>query len=214
MHLIIISPPDDRPEEPEVVSRILQHSTATFHLRKPGRTDGQIAGYLRQVNADLHRRIMVHGHPRLLARFDIKGVHFTERARKRDPQRLRQLRRDQPDGCLSSAFHRMADIPPHDGLFDYILLSPIFDSFSKPGYRGAFDPVKLRRFLSRTTHTVIALGGVDADRATVAASLGFGGIAVLGAVWAAPSSPEAAARQLTAACRAIKSRSVLNARAT
>lgn len=208
MHLIIISPPTDRRDEPKVVVRVLQQSSATFHLRKPGQTDRQIAEYLKQVPADLHRRIMVHGHPCLLAQFDLNGIHFREKARIRNLPHIRQLRHDHPGCCLSSAFHRIADIPESDGLFDYILLSPIFDSISKPGYRSAFDHSDLRPFLSRTEHTVIALGGLDAQRAVTAASLGFKGIAVLGAVWQTTSSPEKTARQFSAVCRAIETHPV------
>ena len=208
MHLIIISPPDGRRDEPEVVGRVLQQTSAVFHLRKPGQTDRQLADYLKQVPANLHRRIMVHGHPRLLAQFDLNGIHFTESARIGNLSRIRQIRHDHPDCCLSSAFHRIADIPESDGLFDYILLSPIFDSISKPGYRSAFDHSDLKRFLSRTELTVIALGGLDAQRAVTAASLGFKGIAVLGAVWQNAASPEKAARQLSAVCRAIETHPV------
>ena len=118
MHLIIISPPTDRRDEPKVVVRVLQQSSATFHLRKPGQTDRQIAEYLKQVPADLHRRIMVHGHPCLLAQFDLNGIHFREKARIRNLPHIRQLRHDHPGCCLSSAFHRIADIPESDGLFD------------------------------------------------------------------------------------------------
>jgi thiamine-phosphate pyrophosphorylase len=211
MHLIIISPPDDYPDEPKRVGKILQQSSALLHLRKPGQTARQIADYLNQVPTNLHRRIMAHGHPRLLAQFALYGIHFSEKARIDNLPLLRQLKRDHPGCCLSSAFHRIADIPKADGLFDYILLSPIFDSISKPGYRSAFDHSDLRRFLRRTEHTVIALGGLDTQRAVTAASLGFKGIAVLGAVWQAPFSPEKAVRQLSAACRAIGTHPVQHA---
>jgi thiamine-phosphate pyrophosphorylase len=195
MRLIIISPPGGIPDEPEVVCRILQQSSATFHLRKPGLSDRQLAGYLNQVPTALHRRIMVHGHPRLLAQFNLMGIHFTEKERTRHPQRLR----------LSSAFHRITDIPEHDGLYDYILLSPIFDSISKRNHHAAFDHADLKHFLSRTGHAVVALGGLNGQRAAAAASLGFKGIAVLGAVWRRPS-PEKAAVQLSAVCRGIELR--------
>lgn len=200
MRLIIISPPDDIPEEPEGVGRILRHTSATFHLRKPGHGEKKIADYLQQVPADLHRRIMVHGHPRLLDQFHLKGIHFTEKERMRDLQGPRQLRQDRPDCRLSTAFHRITDIPEADGLFDYLFLSPVFDSISKPGYPAAFNHADLKGLLSRTGHTVVALGGLDAQRAATAASLGFKGIAVLGAVWYAPFSPEKAARQLHTVC--------------
>ena len=185
-----------------MVCRILQQSSATVHLRKPGQTHRQIADYLKQVPVSYHPRIMVHGHPGLLGRFDLMGIHFSERERTHSLPRLRQLRLTQPGRRLSSAFHRITDIPEYDGLLDYILLSPIFDSISKPGYRAAFDPADLKRFLAWTGHTVIALGGLDATRAVAAASLGFKGIAVLGAVWQA-ISPEKAARQLSAVCSGL-----------
>jgi len=204
MRLIIISPPEDIPGEPEVVGRVLQQSSATVHLRKPEQTDRQIAGYLKQIPAELHQRIMIHGHPRLIAQFNLQGIHFSENERMRNRPILWQLRHEQPRCCLSSAFHQISDIPESNSLFDYILLSPIFDSISKPGYRAAFGHSDLKRFLSRTDHTVIALGGLDAQRAALAASLGFKGIAVLGAVWAAPCPPEKAARQLSAVCRAVE----------
>ncbi len=183
--------------------RLLQQSSATIHLRKPGQTDRQIADYLKQIPVSFHPRIMVHGHPGLLDHCDLMGIHVAEKERTTNLQRLRQFRLAQPGRCLSSAFHRITDVPEDDGLLDYILLSPIFDSISKPGYRAAFDPAELTRFLSRTEHTVIALGGIDAKRAATAATLGFKGIAVLGAVWQA-ASPEKAAGQLSAVCSGLR----------
>jgi thiamine-phosphate pyrophosphorylase len=199
MRLIIISPPDDVPDEPQVVCGVLQQSTAIFHLRKPGQADSRLADYLSRIPAAYHHRIMVHGHPRLLARFDLRGIHFTERERVRHPEGLQRLSQERPGCRLSSAFHRITDIPESDGRFDYIFLSPVFDSISKPGYPAAFDHADLKCVLSRTGHTVIALGGIDGQRIAVAASLGFKGVAVLGAVWGAPV-PATAAGILSTAC--------------
>jgi thiamine-phosphate pyrophosphorylase len=200
MRLIVISPPEDIPDEPETVCRVLERSSATFHLRKPGQADGQLADYLKQIPARHHPRIMVHGHVGLFSRFSLKGIHFSERERVENLQCLRQLRRELPGCRISSAFHRIADIPENDGLFDYLFLSPIFDSISKPGHHAAFDHAFLRRFLSHTNHRVIALGGVDVQRAATVASLGFKGLAVLGAVWQT-ASPLKAAVGLSAVCR-------------
>jgi len=199
MHLIIISPPNDTINESQVVYRILKRSSTTFHLRKPNRQSGLLADYLQRIPADLHRRIVVHDHPHLIGRFDLKGVHFSERLRLRQPEAIRQIRRRFPECRISSAFHRIEDVPAHDGQFDTILLSPIFDSISKPGYRAAFAHADLRRFLRRSGHSVVALGGVDADRIAVAADLGFSGVAVLGAVWS-NADPEAAAVRVSTAC--------------
>ena len=207
MRLIVVSPPDPFPGEPRLTARILEKLPVTLHLRKPGQTTEQIVDYLKQVPVALHPRIMVHGHEELLTCFNLGGIHFTEKARLAGLRRIRRLRQERPDTCISSAFHRIADIPDQDGLFDYIFLSPIFDSISKAGYRAAFDHNTLKRFLSRTGHAVIALGGIDAQRLDAAASLGFNGAAVLGAIWQAPD-PLAAAGRLWATC--LKSTSAQN----
>ena len=202
MKLAIISPPEDAPNEHQAVCRILRASPAIFHLRKPGRGIEALSDYLRQISSDLHHRIMVHGHRRLLDRYALKGIHFTEADRRRNPQHLRMLKHQWPRCHLSAAFHRIEDIREHDGFFDYIFLSPVFDSLSKPGHRAAFNHRDLRRFLAHTGHTVFALSGIDGQRVATAASLGFKGIAVLGAIWNA-DAPVAAARQLAAICRDI-----------
>ena len=107
---------------------------------------------------------------------------------------------------MSSAVHRLEALPAIGDGFDYLLLSPVFDSISKPGYRAAFAHDRLQRSLRRTDQAVMALGGVDADRIATTAMLGFDGVAVLGAVWRS-AAPEAAARRLARACRAVAERS-------
>lgn len=203
MHLIVITPPESHCDEPQLVARILESFPVALHLRKPGAKARQIAGYLNQIPAGLHPRIMVHGHAELLAQFSLNGIHFTEKARTGQVRLIQGLRQQRPKVCISSAFHHIADIAEHGGLFDYIFLSPIFDSISKSGYRAAFDQDALKRFLSRTGQAVIALGGIDEQRLDGVANLGFKGAAVLGAVWQA-HDPVAAAGRLWAICRGLR----------
>ena len=103
MRLIVISLPDDLPDEPDMVRRVLERSSATFHLRKPGQADGQLAGYLKQIPARRHPRIMVHDHADLLSRFNLKGIHLPERGREGCPEVLRRIGRTRPGCCLSAA---------------------------------------------------------------------------------------------------------------
>lgn len=202
MRLIIISPPESLRDEPMQVARMLEDLPVIVHLRKPGQGTDRIAHYLDQIPAGLHPCIMVHSHSELLTHFNLKGIHFTEKDRLGRLPHIRRLRQRRPDACLSSAFHRISDIPDGDSLFDYIFLSPIFDSISKTGYRAAFDHDGLKQFLSQTDQSIIALGGVNEKRLPLAASMGFSGVAVLGAVWQAPD-PVAAAGGLWDICRNI-----------
>lgn len=200
MHLIIISPPEDVPGETQIVDSIFARLPVIYHLRKPGKVDEQLADYLNRIAATCHFRVMVHGYKKLLRRFNLKGIHYSEKVRCQQPQAIRQFRRAHPDSRISSAFHHITDVPDSHGLFDYIFLRPIFDSISKKGYHAAFDHADLRRCLSRTGHTVIALGGIDEQRVAMAARLGFKGVAVLGSVWES-ADPEKAAGRLWSRCR-------------
>ena len=69
------------------------------------------------------------------------------------------------------------------GRVDYLFISPLFDSISKPGYRSGLDPEETFSRLAHHAGRVVALGGISSDTMTQVERLGFDGAAVLGAVW-------------------------------
>jgi thiamine-phosphate diphosphorylase len=72
-----------------------------------------------------------------------------------------------------------------DGV-DYVTVSPVYPTPSKPGYGPALGEAALRRLIAiPDAPTVYALGGVDAARAPECLAAGAAGAAVLGAVMAA-----------------------------
>lgn len=81
--------------------------------------------------------------------------------------------------------HSLEDVLERKLMFDYIFLSPIFDSISKRGYRAAFSEATLReaRDSGIIDERVVALGGVTMGHLTIVRQLGFGGAAFLGDVW-------------------------------
>lgn len=83
---------------------------------------------------------------------------------------------------------------------DYVTLSPIFASQSKPGYGPALGMDGLRDMAARLPVPVLALGGVEAGNATDCLAAGAAGVAVMGAVMAA-ADPGAAVTALLAALR-------------
>lgn len=91
------------------------------------------------------------------------------------------------DGCIRTARPR----------FSYMFLSPIFDSISKEGYRSAF-PMEVIRSAAEDgliDRRVFALGGVCASNIAETQAAGFGGAAVLGAMWkGCDTDPNAAVR--------------------
>ncbi len=65
--------------------------------------------------------------------------------------------------------------------FDYVTLSPIFDSISKPGYKSAFNLENISRYIRGKK--VVALGGVTPDKFPALRDAGFFGAAMLGHFW-------------------------------
>ncbi len=100
------------------------------------------------------------------------------------PTLLEDLRRQ---GCrLSTGIHSTADLPRSGAPWDLLLLSPVFDSISKPGYKGRFHSgFRLPHHGSEAK--VLALGGVDETNAAQARQMGFDGIGLLGAIWQKPA---------------------------
>ena len=90
---------------------------------------------------------------------------------------------------LSVSCHSLEELSAHKAKFDYLFLSPIFDSISKKGYSGRFTREQLleARDNGLIDKKIIALGGITAGNIPIIRELGFGGGAVLGSVWFSPS---------------------------
>jgi thiamine-phosphate diphosphorylase len=86
---------------------------------------------------------------------------------------------------------------------DYVTLSPVFPSDSKPGYGPALGTAGLARLVPRAPAPVVALGGVGTpDRAAACLAAGAAGVAVMGAVMRA-ADPAAVVASLVEAAGAV-----------
>ncbi len=81
---------------------------------------------------------------------------------------------------------------------DYVTLSPIFASSSKPGYGPPLGLDGLAQVAAAVSLPVVALGGVTAARVSDCLAAGAAGVAVMGTVMAA-ADPGRSMRELLAA---------------
>lgn len=82
---------------------------------------------------------------------------------------------------------------------DYVTLSPVFPTPSKPGYGPALHPAGLARLVASAPVPVLALGGIGTgEQARACVAAGAAGVAVMGAVMRA-ADPAGVVRALTAA---------------
>ena len=81
---------------------------------------------------------------------------------------------------------------------DYVTLSPIFASASKPGYGPALGTEGLRKAAARLQIPIVALAGIEASNAGACIKAGADAVAIMGGVMHA-ENPAAEVRALLAA---------------
>jgi thiamine-phosphate pyrophosphorylase len=173
--LIVITPEKNHPKEFQLVSLLFENELHTLHLRKPQTTENKLRDYLSQIPNKFYKKIVIHSHYKLAKEFNLKGVHLTEKARK--AKRINSSLK-----IVSTSFHTTTDVLKSRRKYEYVFLSPIFNSTSKKGYKSNFDLEDLKPFLKKNKN-VIALGGINIENIKTTKQTGFSGVAVLGAIW-------------------------------
>jgi thiamine-phosphate pyrophosphorylase len=104
-----------------------------------------------------------------------------------------------PAGLIGASAHSAAEAAALLGSgADYVTLSPVFPTASKPGYGPAIGLDSLADVAGRRLGPVIALGGITAANAPLCLAAGARGVAVMGEVMRA-TDPRTAVEALLAA---------------
>jgi len=183
MELIVISDTDQVANEADIINRLFEAGMRRFHLRKPGWGYKQMIALLSQIGPTFHSNIAIHEHHEIAGQFNVKRLHYTER--DRFGTSLNKLIGQKYQGYeLSTSVHDLEFLQSL-GVFDYVFFSPVFNSISKPGYKGQLtDSFRLQKNAGKPE--VIALGGIDASNLGKIKEMNFDGTAVLGAIWNSP----------------------------
>jgi thiamine-phosphate pyrophosphorylase len=187
MDLYLITPPQTGRDELPVVRQLLDRGLYKLHIRKPGYSDHDYRQYIESIPAPFRARLVLHGAGNLLSDFPGTGLHLRSDDRK-NAALLRQVLQHRP-ASLSSSFHGWEEMMEEATPFDYVFISPVFDSISKQGYKAAIDLSGRARLAQwATQHTrilpsIVALGGVSAAGIPALQQNGFDGAALLGAIW-------------------------------
>lgn len=182
MKLAVITTPTFFGGEEELVRRLFDSGLERLHLRKPGATREELARFLDSLRASDRARIVLHDHFRLCLRYGCAGVHLNSR----NPSLPAEL-----EGVsVSRSCHSLEELGTWKESCNYLFLSPIYDSISKEGYGSAFPREELEkaRESGLLDSRVYALGGVSLEHIDELRGLGFGGVAVLGALWQSSDS--------------------------
>jgi len=69
--------------EIESICQLFEAGLKILHLRKLDVTKKELREYLQNIPTQFHKRIVIHSNYSLLREFDLKGIHLTEKSRKR-----------------------------------------------------------------------------------------------------------------------------------
>ena len=176
MKLILITPPTYFVEEDKIITALFEEGLDLLHLRKPDTAPIYAERLLTLIPEQYHNRIVVHGHFYLKDEFKLKGVHLNSR----NPHLPGNYK-----GHISRSCHSLEEVKEHKKNCDYVFLSPVFDSISKKDYHANYTPEEIRKAHKSgiIDKKVIALGGIDTDNIRQVKSYGFGGAAIMGALW-------------------------------
>lgn len=175
MELVVITLEKILKDEAIAINRLFSEGLQTLHLRKPDSSLTDLRILLMSIDTAYHHLIVLHDHFALTEEFNLKGVHLNRR--NNTPPVGEVL-------SISKSCHTWSELMD-SGAYNYVFLSPIFNSISKEGYTKAFSEEELiaARNDGRIHRKVYALGGISLKEIKQAATYGFGGVAVLGSLW-------------------------------
>jgi thiamine-phosphate pyrophosphorylase len=213
MKLIVLTVEGFFDREPEAIHRLFENGMEVLHVRKPHASFAETKRLIEQIDIAFHSRIVIHDYYELTNLFGLKGIHLNRRNyfenRKFSSGHNSGkfiFHGDDPPGnvniygecnpgnpniggecrlSISASCHSFEEITVAQAEFDYMFLSPVFDSISKTGYKQRYTPEQLNDAKARgvINSRVIALGGMNVERISMVRRYGFGGVAVLGALW-------------------------------
>lgn len=176
MKIIAITSPEVIEADEYIIKVLIKQGIDIVHLRKPDSSIDECRNLLAKLTDKERGKIVVHDYPQLYYEFSLMGIHINKNITSL-PEGY--------SGVKTRSCHSLEEVQMYKDDYDYLFLSPIFDSISKKGYQSNFTDEKLRQAsrIGVIDHKVIALGGVTFDKIPYLQSLNFGGVAMLGAIY-------------------------------
>jgi thiamine-phosphate pyrophosphorylase len=146
--------------------------------------------FIRKMNPKNIRRTIIHSHYNLIGKYNLKGIHLPEKVRTEEgiKEVIRAAKKKKLS--VSTSVHSLTSLKECNQ-YDYVFLSPVFDSISKEGYKATISLTEFSDLRKELKSQVIALGGIDESTILKIKETGFDGAALHGVIW--ESANEAAA---------------------
>ena len=184
MKWIIITTPTFISHEAKYIDQLFEAGIDLLHLRKPDSTPEECEQLLQKIDPKWYPQIVIHDHFELCEKYHLHGIHLNRR-NSQIPENFQ--------GSISRSCHSFEEVTESldntspdfskgpKPTFDYVFLSPIFDSISKIGYKHTFSNRDLEDAGNSgiINEKVIALGGIIPQFIPQLRAWNFGGAAFL-----------------------------------
>ena len=176
MKLIVVTTPTFFVEEDKIITALFEEGLDILHLRKPETPAMYSERLLTLIPEKYHKRIVTHEHFYLKEEFNLMGIHLNARNPK-EPHDY--------SGHISCSCHSVEEVKNKKHFYDYVFMSPVYDSISKEGYNSPYTAEELHLAAKDKIidNKVMALGGITPDNILEVKDFGFGGAVVLGDLW-------------------------------
>jgi thiamine-phosphate diphosphorylase len=167
---------DAMPRPLDRIRALLDAGLPSLQVRAPGRPAGERARRAEEIAALARAAgaaFVVNADVDLARTLHADGVHVPASG----PPPI-QVRARLPEGCaVGTSCHGAHELPRAHGC-DWIFLSPVFPTPSKPGTAG-LGIERLAKLVAASDRACYALGGVDASRASACFDAGVAGVAAI-----------------------------------
>jgi thiamine-phosphate pyrophosphorylase len=176
MKIIAITSPKVTDADEYIIKGLVNRGIDVVHFRKPDSGIEECRSLLLKLTSGERCKIVVHDYPSLYEEFSLLGIHVNKNVTSL-PEGY--------SGLKTRSCHSFEEVEMYKDDYDYLFLSPIFNSISKQGYMSSFSDAELLQASKEgiIDRKVIALGGVTFDKIPYLKDLNFGGVAMIGAIY-------------------------------
>lgn len=176
MKIIAITTPEADENDVFLIRELLRCGISGIHFRKPDCDISYCRNVLQELTESERSRIIIHDYHDLYEEFALKGIHVNRNITSL-PEHY--------TGFRTRSCHSLQEVIRHKDEFDYVFLSPVFDSISKAGYKAGFTREELEKASIEgiIDEKVVALGGITLGDISYLKRLNFGGVAMIGGIY-------------------------------
>src|ERR1039458_1981519 len=133
MKLVVISPSDKKDSEIPFLINMFENGLLTYHVRKTKYSTRQLRNYISEIPKKYHSRLVIHTHHELAMKFNLKGVYISRSHKKRKIRtwfRMKWFALRKSGLEVSATVRHTENLSESESNYDYVFLSPVFDSLS------------------------------------------------------------------------------------